>query len=765
MPSTDRRRPPARLVLALAAAALSLLVLPAHAAAPDPAIAHQAWASTGQPPQVSTEQDAIYASALVGRERARSYLQLSVSTVPPAELQSSSLVLVPAGAPVLDRPSPLIACLLTEPLNKDGDITSDKQPATDCGVQTSLVMKDGNWLLPLEVFAPFTRSGTLGVSVQPDLDVGTSFEIAFDTTKTSLQRPSTGGGQATGDAPAARGGDQQGATRAGSSGSGFPSNDGAGLISATSPTIPLGQPADTPAGGVPMAAFTSPAASAESSARVATVAAPGRPASTSGLPAALAGAAVFGVGLLLRRRIATAAGALTSQNRASSSSALLATGGATFLGLTIIGSLGGEAFAFKIGIVAIVFVGAVGLHILVNGAGELSLAHAAVIGLPAFVVAQVSSHGSVSPIYLLPLGVALGTVLGALVGLPALRSRGLQVALVTLAAAFAIERYLFRQSWIIGPPSGLVIPEPSFLGMSFSSNRALLPVLALVVAFTVVVAKALLQSRLGRAFAFVRSSPDAAAAVGIPIALYRLVAFAVAGAFAGGAGSLYVVWVQRVSAPTFSITQSFFYLVVVVLAGRGGLGGLALSTVLLSGGQLFLADLGTFFDYAGPITLIANLALYRKGLNGALTELSQRWASRSPRPARGSAMTEERPTVRVAVPSITLVAGYALVAAGFIAIGLAWYHSGNTNSSFVQNQELISGGIGGLALIIFGATMLLRDAFMHGRTVTPTVALERSSRPIDAGQVSVPDDLSALEEVPGEVPVPRRARGRSASKA
>ena len=89
--------------------------------------------------------------------------------------------------------------------------------------------------------------------------------------------------------------------------------------------------------------------------------------------------------------------------------------------LLVAPTLLGEATVYKLGLVLILLVGAIGLHLLVNWAGELSLAHAALVGLPAFVVATVSSGQGVSPIVLLPLGVLVGLVAGAVVGLPAIR--------------------------------------------------------------------------------------------------------------------------------------------------------------------------------------------------------------------------------------------------------------------------------------------------------------------------------------------------------
>jgi branched-chain amino acid transport system permease protein len=736
------------------------LAVPAVAATTDAVVVHQAWASTGYPPQAATDDDELYASALLGRERSRTLLQLNLSSVPQAELYGSAIDLVAARSAVPDDEHVLlVACLLAEPLREDGELSGGDPPAEDCTVQAPVErVGTGGWSIPMDVFAARVHDGQLGLAVRPEVDAGTTtFEIAFDTSKTAFRRaeaastppspapadekPPPAAGEASGDVDPG----------AGSQAGGSPDTVLPALPPIAAPDVALGTvppPDAAPAGTLaPVLPSVVPRAAASSVGS-----------STTGWLALLAACAVFGGGLLLRRRIRAALGEVSPGGSAGGPGTALPAAAATFVALTGLGLLGGEAFAFKLGVVAIIFIAAIGLHILVNTTGELSLAHAALVGLPAFVVAQVSVRADVSPIYLLPLGLVVGALLGALVGLPALRTRGLQVALVTLAVAFAIERYLFRQAWLIGPPSGLVIPQPTLLGLGFDSNRELLPVMAAVVALAVLAASVLLRSRIGRALSFVRSSPDAAAAVGVPIAQYRLLAFGIAGAFAGLAASLYVVWVQQVSAPAFSITQSFFYLVVVVLAGRGGLGGLALSAGLLTGGQLLLADIGTFFDYAGPLALIANLALYRKGLNGALRDLSQKRQARRDRSARRPAMDQERPTVRLAVPSLGLIIGASLIAAGFVAIALAWYHTGNTSSAFVHNQELISGGIGGLALIITGATLLLRDAQLNGRTVAAAATTVKTA---PDREVVAPDDLRDLEDASPDRPVTARPRARS----
>src|SRR5260370_3536690 len=97
-----------------------------------------------------------------------------------------------------------------------------------------------------------------------------------------------------------------------------------------------------------------------------------------------------------------------------------------------------EATAYKLGFIGIVFVGAIGLHVLVNWGGEVSLAHAPFVGMPAFVVAQVTAHPGLSPILILPVGIVIGVLIGGVVAITAFRARAIQVALVTLGVGIAV---------------------------------------------------------------------------------------------------------------------------------------------------------------------------------------------------------------------------------------------------------------------------------------------------------------------------------------
>ena len=76
-------------------------------------------------------------------------------------------------------------------------------------------------------------------------------------------------------------------------------------------------------------------------------------------------------------------------------------------------------------------------------------------------------------------------------------------------------------------------------------------------------------------------------------------------------------------------------------------------------------------------------------------------------------MDEQKHRNGRSTPSITAIAGAVAIVVGGVCIALAWYHSGNTDQLWIQNQELISGGVGGLAFVFVGCALLIRDALMR----------------------------------------------------
>jgi branched-chain amino acid transport system permease protein len=381
-------------------------------------------------------------------------------------------------------------------------------------------------------------------------------------------------------------------------------------------------------------------------------------------------------------------------------------GATTLAAVALLPLTGSEVMVYKAGLIVVFLVAAMGMHLLVNWAGQLSLAHAAMIGLPAFVAVRLSESHGISPLYLLPVATTVGAAVGAVVGLPTLRAQGVQVALVTLAAGIAVDRFFFTKEWLVGSVGGRTAAAPRLGPFTLSTSRSLYLVVLAVAAVAAAALWMLLHSRVGRAWFWVRDEPQAASAFGIPVPGYRLAAYVASGCFAGLAGGLTVAWVGQLTPAAFPATLSLTHLVVAVVAGTGYLGGLAFAALMLEGGRLFAASADALVVYGGPLALVFTITRYQSGVNGAgrsIMERLRRFAA-----ARTGDVEPEPIT-------FGLIAAAAAVTAGFLAVGLAWYHAGNTDQTWVQNQELISGGLGGLGLVLLGVGLLIRDRIATGQ--------------------------------------------------
>jgi branched-chain amino acid transport system permease protein len=442
------------------------------------------------------------------------------------------------------------------------------------------------------------------------------------------------------------------------------------------------------------------------------------------------------------------------------------------LAVALIPLLLSEITAYSAGLVLIFVVVALGLHLLVNWAGQLSLAQAGMLGVPALSVAALSEAHGLSPLYLLPIGIALGAATGAVIALPALKAHGLHIALLTLTADIAINRFVLQQGWLIGKSGARHAAVPSLGPLRFATTKGLyVPLLALTI-LTIAFFWMLMHSRFGRAWLWIGANPDAASAFGVPVVAYKIAAYAAAGAFAGLGGTMMVAWVRHLTPQAFPTSLSFTYLLVAVLAGAGFAGGVVMGGLAIAGGPLFFSsassEVNRFISYLGPIVLIANITFYKAGFNGAGRALMKKLyqststgasigsgrygkdsqpSSDGTGPAVGHGDRDVGPGAGAKWPGsdrigLTLIGAVVAIVAGFVAIGLAWYHSGNTNQLWIQNQELISGGVGGLALVLVGVGLLICDqlqriASLLGRRQAPPT--ESAARPLDTLELADSD--------------------------
>ncbi|WP_163511188.1 ABC transporter permease subunit [Fodinicola acaciae] len=261
---------------------------------------------------------------------------------------------------------------------------------------------------------------------------------------------------------------------------------------------------------------------------------------------------------------------------------------------------------------------ALGLHLLVNDCGDISLAQGSQVALGAFVGAQLFPlvSGPLGAVLLLAGAVLAGALAGAIVSIPMLKLRGIAVAVVTLLLNAAIFHFVLRFPDFVGGSGGLRLRSADWLPRTDIDAVVLLTVLTVVV---VLVVQALRRGRFGLGLRAIRANEKLARSAGVPVSWYRTAAYTVAGGTAGVAGAMWAILHHGVAPSAFTDASSLLLLTLVLLGGRGSVTGpvaAALGMSVLTG---LLGGYGTIVSFFAPIVLIFVLIKHPSGLNEQIT--------------------------------------------------------------------------------------------------------------------------------------------------
>jgi branched-chain amino acid transport system permease protein len=217
--------------------------------------------------------------------------------------------------------------------------------------------------------------------------------------------------------------------------------------------------------------------------------------------------------------------------------------------------------------VGIYFVAVLGLNILIGYTGQISIGHGAFMAIGGYTTAIMSNYHHTNLIATLPLAFAITFVCGVLVGIPSLRFRGVYLALATFALAVSVPQLPLKWSTWTGGSNGIRTHTTP-------GNTWLYEVTWACAGIAFVVAWLILRGRTGRAFRSIRDSEIAAASSGVSLPIYKTLAFGISAAFAGVAGSLFVLVTNGFAQPNeFGVTLSLQILIGAAVAGLGSLYG------------------------------------------------------------------------------------------------------------------------------------------------------------------------------------------------
>jgi branched-chain amino acid transport system permease protein len=261
-------------------------------------------------------------------------------------------------------------------------------------------------------------------------------------------------------------------------------------------------------------------------------------------------------------------------------------GGHTFwyslLGLFLLGApwLIQEYWLAQLTFVLIYSIIGLGLMLLAGFTGLFSLGHAAFLGVGAYTQAIMVNAGIPFPIAMACAGL-LSAAVGMVVGLPALRVKGIYLGMATLAFGFIVEEVIARWEHVTGGNAGLMVKYPALFGWELDSTNEFYFLCLVVAVLATLGIVNLMRSSTGRAFVAIRDSEISAQSMGIHLARYKTLSFALSAALAGIGGALYAHKIQFLSPEQFSIIQSIDLLLMVVIGGLGSIHGAFLGAIFL----------------------------------------------------------------------------------------------------------------------------------------------------------------------------------------
>ncbi len=243
--------------------------------------------------------------------------------------------------------------------------------------------------------------------------------------------------------------------------------------------------------------------------------------------------------------------------------------GVFFVALAVFPLVAGDYLIYLADLVGIAVVSALGLNLLTGFTGQISLGHAAFMGVGAYTAAILATRWQVPFLLVLPAAGAVAAGFGVVVGAPSLRVKGLYLAMATLAAQVIAEFAFVNFEGLTGGIRGINVPAPVLFGVELGTDRAMYVPIALVAVLGTWFAANLKRSAPGRMFVAVRDRDISAELMGIDLFRAKLQAFALGSFYAGVAGALWAYFMNVVTPEHWPLSLSIHYLAIIIVGGMG----------------------------------------------------------------------------------------------------------------------------------------------------------------------------------------------------
>lgn len=295
--------------------------------------------------------------------------------------------------------------------------------------------------------------------------------------------------------------------------------------------------------------------------------------------------------------------------------------------LVIYAFIDGGYLVTVLGFAAIYAIFVSGLNFFMGYTGQVSFGQNAFAAIGGYSSAILTTAFGWGVFPAMAFGVGAAALLALLVGFPTLRLRGHYLAMATLALGMIIQEIAVQWDSVTMGYTGIAaIPALGAFGVELPSDRWQLAALLAALGLCLWVASRLKHSRLGHALAAIAGSEDAARALGIDVARYKLIAFVIAAIYAALAGSLFAHFVGFVSPEVFGLHMVILGFTMLYVGGIGTVAGPLVGALIISLLPETFRGFKEFQDLAYGAALILILIYAPKGL----ASLVRRWRPRGP---------------------------------------------------------------------------------------------------------------------------------------
>jgi branched-chain amino acid transport system permease protein len=265
----------------------------------------------------------------------------------------------------------------------------------------------------------------------------------------------------------------------------------------------------------------------------------------------------------------------------------------------------------------------ISIVVLTGWAGQVTLGQMGFVGVGAAVGAVATKQFGLDLMLAVPVAGVAGGAVAVLVGLPALRLRGMFLAVSTLAFTITASNYLLNPQYFGWIPVERIDRPPLFGRLDIEPQTAMFYVCVGALVVTVLAVAGLRRSRTGRVLVALRENERGAQSYGINLIRVKLTAFAISGFLAGAAGCLYVHVTQTFAAEQFGAVDSFATFTSTVVGGLGSVTGGIIGALFSRGGTWFLK--GSWQLLPSAIGVLVVLLVLPSGLGGALFRVRDWW--------------------------------------------------------------------------------------------------------------------------------------------